>query len=165
MISKLARLTTKESSGEQSLDGIYRVVVDLRVTSSKAMTVQDLEKKLAEAGAVEDLSIERYSEPSPFNVGDTVELVADLECTKSVYIDTFGNYVITDQPVAARVNKIGDYTVKLSKGTVAEINNKSTSRDTEVLFTGETVQVNDLGKTAFLGILELPFNLFVKTGS
>lgn len=163
MISKLARLTTKESSGEQSLDGVYRVVVDLRLTSAKNITIKDLEKKLAEAGQVEDIAVERYEEPTAvFSVGETVELVADLACTKTVYLDTAGNYIISDKPVAARVEKVGDYTVHLSKGTVAEVNSRTTGRDAEVLFTGEAVSIDGLDRVAFLGILELPCNLFVK---
>lgn len=164
MISKLSRLTTKESSGEQSLDGVYRVVVDLRLASGKNITVKDIEKKLSEAGQIEDIVVERHEDvSSPFTVGDTVELAADLDCTKTVYLDTFGNYIISDRPVADRVEKVGDYAVHLSKGTVAEVNNKSTGRDTEVLFTGEMVSIDGLDKVAFLGILELPCNLFIKT--
>lgn len=162
-MEKLARLTSKESSGEQSLDGIYRVVVDLRLTSSANVTVQDIEKKISEAGMVEDFFIERYSEKiSPFNVGDTVELISDLNCTKSVYIDTEGNFVISDKPLVSHVEKVGEFTLHLPKGTLAEVNDKVAGRDTEVLFTGDSVDIEELGREAYLGILALPSHLFVK---
>ena len=70
---KLQRLSSKESSGEQVLDGVYRIVMDVQVTADKRITLQELHKKVAEMGSVDDIvipfehSIALYSEARKFN--------------------------------------------------------------------------------------------------
>ena len=166
-MDKLGRLTEKESSGEQALDGVYRLVVDLRVSADKKVTLQELEKKVAELGG-EDLVIERYTSKvaaeSPFNVGDTIELTAEFTCDKSVYLDTSGNLVISDKPVTEAVEKVGEFTITLPAGTTAEVNSKLTKgASTEVLFSGEEILLDGLDRIAYLGILELPSLLLSKS--
>lgn len=159
-MNKLTRLTEKESSGEQPLDGTYHVVVDLRLSADKKVTLADLEKKVAELGSVDTVYIEKYSSKveSPFNIGDTIELTAEFNCDKAVYMDTHGNLVISDKPVTEAVEKIGEFTISLPEGTIAEINSKGSNGSVEVLFTGETILLEDLNRVAYLGILELPAN-------
>ncbi len=156
-MNKLTRLTEKESAGEQPLDGTYRIVVDLNLSADKKVTVSDLEKKVAELGGVDDLYVERYTstDASPFNVGDTIELAAEFNCDKDVYMDTAGNLVISDK-VTDNVEKIGTFMVSLPEGTVAEINSRSSNGKVEVLFSGEAVHLEKLNRVAYLGILELP---------
>lgn len=161
---KLQGLSSKESSGEQVLDGVYRIVMDVQVTADKKITLQELHKKVAEMGSVDDIVIEKYDPgaTSAFAVGDTVELTADYSCTKSVYLDTGGNLVISDKPVTANVEKVGDFSINLPKGTIAEVNKHAADNQAEILFTGESVELGDLNRVAYLGILELPCSLFIK---
>ena len=163
---KLSRLSDKESSGEQSLDGVYRVVVDLHLSSDKKVTLADIEQKVAELGIAEDLLVERYSEKtttSAFNVGDTVELISEFNCSKSVYLDAGGNLVISDCPVVESVEKVGDFNISLPKNTFAEVNKRSSNGMVEILFTGETVELPELERVAYLGVLQMPCNLIVKS--
>jgi len=165
-MEKLSRLSDRESSGEQSLEGVYRVVVDLHLSSDKKVTLADIEKKVAELGATEDLSVERYStrsSPSAFNVGDSIELIAEFNCTKSVYLDAGGNLVISDRPVVESVEKVGDFNISLPKNTFAEVNKRSADGMVEILFTGETVELAELERVAYLGVLAVPCNLIAKS--
>lgn len=164
-MNKLSRLTEKESSSEQNLDGVYHITVDLHVSADKKVTLSDLEKKVAELGSVEDIFVERFSSggDSPFNIGDTIELHSEFSCDKAVYLDTSGNLVISDKPVTASVEKVGDFTIKLPKGTIAEVNSKSVRGTTEVLFTGEVIHLPELNREAYLGILELPSAYLIKS--
>jgi hypothetical protein len=159
MKSKLSRLTEKESSSEQSLEGVYHIVVDLNLSSDKKVTWADVEKKVAELGNVDDIYIERYSSKpvdSPFNIGDTIELIAEFNCDKTVYLDTHGNLVISDRPVTESVEKIGNFSICLPEGTTAEVNSKLDNGRVEVLFSGEMIHLDKLNRVAYLGILELP---------
>ena len=169
-MQKLSRLNDKESSGEQPLDGVYHVIVDLHVSSDKQITLADLEKKVAELGGVEDLHVERYTQrvvtaSSPFNVGDTIELIADFNCTKAVYLDVGGNLVISDRPVTESVEKVGDFHISLPKNTFAEVNRAAAGGMVEILFTGESIQLEELERVAYLGVLEMPCHLIVKSGA
>lgn len=167
MKNKLARLNEKESSSEQSLDGTYHVIVDLHLSADKKVTLTDLEKKVAELGGIEDIYVEKYSSgnnaDSPFNIGDTIELTAEFNCDKAVYLDTSGNLVISDRPVTGSVEKVGDFTISLPKGTIAEVNNKSANGKIEILFTGESIHLSELDREAYLGILELPSECLMKS--
>lgn len=154
---RLQKLAIKESSGEQPLDGVYHVVVDLHITADKKITLDDLQKKVAEAGSVEDIYVEKYADNSDiFDVGDTIELVEDLNCEKTVYLDTSGSLVISDSPTVGCVEAVGEFPINLPKGIVAEINQKPSNGSVDILFSAETVELSDLGKVAYLGILKLP---------
>lgn len=164
-MEKLQRLSSKESSGEQVLDGVYRIVMDVHVTADKKITLKDIEKRVAEAGTIEDIVVEKYTPrvtAPAFTVGDTVELTADYSCTKSVYLDTGGNLVISDKPVTANVEKVGDFSINLPAGTIAEVNKHASDNQAEILFTGESIELGELNRVAYLGILELPCSLFTK---
>jgi hypothetical protein len=158
-MNKLSRLNEKESS--QILDGVYRLVVDLHVSADKKITLGGLEKELAGLGG-ENLSIERYAAESPFNIGDEIELTAEFTCDKSVYQDSNGNLTISDKPVEGSVEKIGVFRVSLPAGTIAEVNKKSVDGSIEVLFTGESIYLDDISRIAYLGILALPTHLLAK---
>lgn len=167
MTSKLSRLSDTESSSAQALDGVYHVIVDLHLPSDKKVTLAELERKVAELGG-EDLHIERYTHKvantdTPFNVGDTIELVADFNCKKAVYLDIGGNLVISDKPVTEAVEKVGDFDISLPKNTFAEVNRKPVNGSVEILFTGESVQLEDLERVAYLGVLEMPCHMLVKS--
>lgn len=158
-MKKLTKLTEKESTGEQPLDGLYHIVVDLNVSADKNVTLKDLEKKVAELGGVDDIYLERYvstSTASPFSIGDTIELSTEFNCDKAVYLDTHGNLVISDKPVTESVEKVGMFSISLPEGTVAEINSKAADGMVEVLFSGEMVHLDKLNRVAYLGILEIP---------
>lgn len=159
-MNKLSRLTERESSG-QTLEGTYRVVVDLYLSADKKLTLGELEKKVAALGG-ENLSIEKYMMESPFNIGDEIELTAEFTCDKSVYQDSCGNLVISDKPVEGSVEKIGVFRVSLPAGTIAEVNKKSVDGSIEVLFTGESIYLDDISRVAYLGILALPTHLLAK---
>jgi hypothetical protein len=158
-MNKLSRLNEKESS--QILDGVYRLVVDLHVSADKKITLEGLEKELAGMGG-ENLSIERYAAESPFSIGDEIELTAEYTCDKNVYQDSCGNLFISDKPVEGSVEKIGVFRVSLPAGTVAEVNKKSVDGSIEVLFTGESIYLDDISRVAYLGILALPTHLLAK---
>jgi hypothetical protein len=163
---KLTRLSVKESSGEQPLNGVYHIIVDLQVTADKKVTLEDLQKKVAEVGVVDDLYIEKYVEKgtpeTPFNVGDTIELTEDLSCEKAVYLDTGGNLVVSDSPVEECVEKVGDFTINLPRGITAEVNNKPAGDSIDILFPPEAILLEDLGRVAYLGVLTLPCSAVAK---
>ena len=160
---KLNKLSVKESSGEYPLHGTYRVTVDIQVAADKKVTLEDLRKKVAEAGTVEDLYIEKYAESTPlFNIGDTIELVDDLSCKKAVYLETSGSLVISDSPVTECVEKVGDFTINLPRGIVAEVNNKPVNDSIDILFPAEAIVLEDLNRVAYLGVITLPCHTIVK---
>lgn len=156
---KLTRLSEKESSGEFSLDGTYHIVVDLHLSADKKITLTDLQKKVEELGEAE-IYVEKYAAKleSPFNVGDTIELAAEFNCNKDVYLDVHGNLVVSDKVATSDLEKVGQCSITLPVGTIAEINSKGSNGVVEVLFTGETIHLAELGRVAYLGILEMPSN-------
>ena len=164
-MEKLRRLTAKESSSEETLDGVYHITIDLNVAADKKVTLAQLQEAVAKVGSVEDLYIERYvaSSHNLFNVGDMIELVEEVTCTKPVYLDTSGSLVISDKPVPDGVEKIGDFVINIVKGTLAEINIKPTGDNAELLFSAETINVPELERVAYLGVIDLPCNVLVKT--
>ena len=161
-MEKLTGLSTKENSGEQLLGGLYRLTIDVSLSPDDKITLPDLEKRIESvAGKVEDHYIERHVTAS-FNTGDVIEFTSEYVCEKPVYIDTSGNLVITDSPVMHSVEKVGTFSISLPKGTIAEINQQSVDGTAEVLFSGFSVEVSELSKEAFLGILKLPHNILIK---
>ncbi len=166
-MEKLTGLSDKEKSGEQPLDGLYRVTIDIRFTPDDCMTADALEyvtKKASLLGKdIEDIYVEKHSVSATprLQIGDTIELAADYDCEKSVYLDTNGNLVITDTPVAQSVERIGSFPVSLPKGTVAEVN-KQIGDNVQILFTGSSVEIAELNKIAYLGILELPGCMLIR---
>jgi len=161
-MEKLNKLSAKEESGDQKLSGLFRVTMDVHIAADKACTVETLKEKARAMGGVEDISIERYATESPFNIGDTIELSAEFTCDKSVYQDSQGNLFISDRPVFGSVEKIGEFRVSLPAGTLAEVNSKSNSGATEVLFAGDSIYLDDISRVAYLGILELPSGMLSK---
>jgi hypothetical protein len=163
-MEKLTRLTAKESSSEAALDGAYHITIDLNVVADKQITLEKLQKMVSEAGNIEDFYIEKYSKASNhfFNVGDMIELVEEVTCTKPIYLDTSGSLVISDRPVSESVEKVGDFVISLAKGTLAEINNKTAGENAEILFSAETIDIPELERVAYLGVLELPLNILAK---
>lgn len=154
---KLIKLTTREQSGEQPLNGVYHVTIDLHATADKQITLEALQRKVSEMVEVEDLCIEKYADAETlFNVGDTIELVEDLKCEKTVYLDTSGSLVISDSPAVGCVEKVGEFSINLPRGIVAEINQKPTDGSVDILFSAEAINIEDLEKVAYLGILTLP---------
>jgi len=158
-MEKLNKLSAKEESGEQNLSGLYRVTMDVHVTDQNVEALKELAKKL---GDINDMTIERHASESPFSIGDTIELTSEYTCDKSVYQDSCGNLFISDRPVEGSVEKIGVFRVSLPAGTFAEVNNKSTNGSTEVLFSGESIYLDDISRIAYLGILALPSALLAK---
>ena len=158
-MEKLTELTVKESSGEQALNGTYRIVADVKVNSTQKLTIEDLNKQLVSLGA-SDYRIEKHCDNTSivFNTGDTVELVEDFNSLIPVYVDTSGNFVVTDNPVKQCVDKVGEYYICVPRGTVAEINKTASGDSAQVLFSGEMVEVdiNGLARNAYLGIINLP---------
>lgn len=154
---KLTGLSAKEHSGEQPLKGVYHVVVDVKVESGKNITIKDVQKKLSELGEVEGFYVEKFDsvEEVAIDIGETIELTEDLSIEKPVYLDTKGNLVITDSPVARCVECVGNFAICLTKGTVAEVN-KTAEDEMEILFSGTTITVAGLNKEAYLGILKIP---------
>ena len=163
---KLIRLTAKESSGEQALDGVYHITIDLKVAGDRKITLDQLQQKVAEAGDVEDMFVEKYAtKPSTnnlFNTGDTIELLEELNCTKDVYLDTSGHLIISDRLGSESVEKVGEYSICLAKGTLAEVNNKPSNGNAEILFAAQAVEIPELNRIAYLGILELPCSSIAK---
>jgi hypothetical protein len=158
-MEKLAKLSSKEESGEQSLSGLFRITMDVTLTDQQ---VDVLKASLKALGDIEDMTIERHASESPFNIGDTVELTSEFTCDKSIYQDSHGNLVISDKPVTGSVEKIGEFRVSLPAGTTAEVNRKSINGSVEVLFTGESIYLDDISRIAYLGIMELPVSLLAK---
>lgn len=163
-MEKLTRLTARESSSEEALDGSYHITIDLNVAADKKVTLEKLQKVVSEVCDVEDFFIEKYSSRTSaafFNVGDTIELLEEVTCTKPVYIDASGSLVISDKP-ATEVEKVGDFVISLEKGTIAEINTKPSGDTVEVLFAPEAMSIPELEKVAYIGVLELPLNILAK---
>lgn len=158
-MEKLAKLSSKEESGEQNLSGLFRITMDVTLTDQQ---VNALKASLSTLGDIEDMTIERHAAESPFNIGDEIELTAEFTCDKSVYQDSCGNLTISDKPVEGSVEKIGVFRVSLPAGTIAEVNKKSVDGSIEVLFTGESIYLDDISRIAYLGILALPTHLLAK---
>lgn len=164
-MEKLNRLSGKEETGEQNLSGMYRITMDVNIAASKNWTVNIVKEQIQSLGEVDDFLIEKHADDtSPFTVGESIELLTDFSCEKTAYLDTFGNLVISDKPVQESVERVGDFKISLVKGTIAEINSPSKNGQTEVLFTGESVLLDELGRVAYLGILEVPSDLIIKSG-
>lgn len=161
-MEKLDKLSAKEQSGEQSLSGLYRITADVYISADKDHNVEVLKELAKVMGDIEDITIEKHASESPFNIGDEIELTAEFTCDKSVYQDSCGNLVISDKPVEGSVEKIGVFRVSLPAGTVAEVNKKSVDGSIEVLFTGESIYLDDISRIAYLGILALPTHLLAK---
>jgi len=165
-MEKLTSLSAKENSGEQLLEGMYRITVDINLSADDKIVLPALEELLKVSVLpkceVEDYQIEKHLESSAFTTGDTIEITSEFTCEKSVYVDTNGNLVITDSPVSQCVESVGTYPISLPEGTIAEINSQSRNDVAEVLFSGLCVEVPELRKTAFLGILKLPSNILAR---
>jgi len=154
-MQKISALSDKEKSGEIPLDGTYRVWVDLHVEASNNTTTKAFQEKLASLGDVENFSIEKYSTEYDLEVGDAVELTTPLEFEKAVFIDTQGNLIVSDRPFA-EVESVGNFQISLSVGMIAEVNKKASNDQIEILFTGYEVEIPQLQKVAYIGILNLP---------
>jgi hypothetical protein len=161
-MEKLAKLSSKEESGEQNLSGLFRITMDVHVTADKTGNVEVLKELAKVMGDVEDITIERVASESPFSIGDEIELTSEYTCDKNVYQDSCGNLFISDKPTEGSVEKIGVFRVSLPAGTVAEVNKKSVDGSIEVLFTGESIYLDDISRIAYLGILALPTHLLAK---
>lgn len=158
-MEKLAKLSSKEESGEQNLSGLFRITMDVTLTDQQ---VDVIKASLKGLGDIEDMTIERHASQSPFSIGDEIELTSEYTCDKNVYQDSCGNLFISDKPVEGSVEKIGVFRVSLPAGTVAEVNKKSVDGSIEVLFTGESIYLDDISRVAYLGILALPTHLLAK---
>jgi len=158
-MEKLTSLSTKEASGEQELDGLYRVTVDLRVSADKKWNVETVKELVKTMGDVEDVDIQKHLPTNSFRTGDVVELVSDYACEKDIFLDSQGNLVITDY-VSDNVEKVGTYAIVLSAGAVAEVNKTAINDKVELLFAGDSIIIND--KRAYLGIIELPSNIVIR---
>lgn len=163
-MNKLTKLTAKEESGEANLNGLYKVTINVYVSPDKQWNVNVIEKLAETMGDVEDMQIEKYTPRTSalFNVGDTIVLSEDFRCEKTVYIDSKGNLIISDRPVESCVEKVGSFLINLPEGTVAEVNKKAENDSIEILFTGDAIEVSDLRREAYLGVLEIPCKSIVK---
>lgn len=161
-MQKLSELSDKEKFSEMPLEGSYRIVLDLKVAGSKNITLSSLEESIGAVGDLENLSIEKYATDYDLEVGDVVEIVEAVRCEKAVFADSHGNLTISDNPVAGAIEPVGSYEFSLPEGTVAEVNRKTSDDSVEILFTGSEVEIPELQKIAYLGILTLPSNVLAK---
>jgi len=160
-MEKLAALTGKEASGEQSLSGLYRMTVDISISADKKCTLASIYNLVKDLGEVDGLSVEKHLPSQAFAVGDTIQLTAAFSNEAPVYLDSYGNLFITDIPVA-EYECVGSFPIELPPGTVAEVNKNNEGENVEVLFTGDSIPVDDLNKAAYLGVLKIPAYVLAK---
>jgi hypothetical protein len=154
-MQKLGKLSDKELAGAQPLDGTYRVTLDIEM--SPDATYSSLQDAIRTIGKVENISIEKYNfVEANLRAGEVVELTTSFECDKPIYMDSHQNLVISDKLATDSVEDIGTFALSLPAGTVAEVNKAASGDNVEVLFTGAQIEIPSLGKTAYLGILNLP---------
>lgn len=161
-MQKLSELSDKEKFSELPLEGSYRIVLDLKVEGSKNITLDSLKESITSLGELENLSIECYAADYDLEVGDVVEIAESVSCEKAVYADAHGNLTISDSPVAGAATPVGSFNVLLPSGMVAEINRKADGELVEILFTGSEIEIPELNKVAYLGILTLPCSAVIK---
>lgn len=162
-MEKLTNLSADESSSNQPLGGVYHVVVDLKVKAGENVMLEDVQKKISELGGIEGFYIEKYEqEAESYKTGDSISLTADMTIEKPVYLDTSGNLVVTDKPVAQCVECVGHYNIHLPKGCVGEVNKEASDNMVEVLFTGAMIGIEGLAKQAYIGILTMPYGVLQK---
>ena len=155
---KLGKLSGDEQSNTAPLRGSYRITMDIGLNGATLSSVEDSLKAL---GEVANISVEKYQAPIKFFTGESVELAANFNCTKRIYVDAYQNLIISDELADTNVSSAGDYEVVLPKGIIAEVNKSSSEDEVELLFTGSVIEFND--KVAYLGILRVPSSLVRKS--
>lgn len=157
-MQKLGKLSDSEANSTIPLKGSYRVVLDIDFAAETTMT--SLDASLKALGAT-DICVEKYQPVIKFFTGEPVELTADFNCQKPIYVDTYQNLIISDTLADSNVSSAGSYKVVIPKGIVAEVNKSSTEDEVELLFTGSVIEFND--KVAYLGIIKVPSFLVRKS--
>ena len=160
IMQKLGKLSGDEANGTTPLRGSYRVVVDIDFTSGTETTLASLDASLKALGAV-DVSIEKYRTPIKFFTGELVELSANFNCKKPIYVDVYQNLIISDQLADNNISSVGDHEIVIPLGVTAEVNRSSAEDEVELLFTGSVIEFND--KVAYLGIVKVPISLVRKS--
>lgn len=159
-MQKLGKLSVDEQNNVVPLQGSYRIVVDIDFDTTKETTLANLDASLKALGA-SDISVEKYTPLTKFFTGEPVELLANFNCTKPIYVDAYQNLIISDELADRNVSSVGHYEVVIPKGIVAEVNKSSEKNEVELLFTGSAIEFND--KVAYLGIIKVPVSLVKKS--